>query len=98
MLIWFWTKFFQTFKVFLGTCNIRTKFSRVFLHAYISLTKSHVYFGYNVLCTDDRVCNSIVRIFVRRLVTGILYVNGLVTGSKDVSNNNRWCIDKINIT
>ena len=64
----------------------RTKFSKVFLRAYIILTKLHVYFGYNFLCTEADVYKCIVHIFVRELVTAGLDVNGLVTYGPDVSN------------
>ena len=49
--------------------------------------KSHVYFGYTVLCTDDTIYNPFVRIFVRELVTDGLDVSGLVTDGPDVSKN-----------
>ena len=63
-----------------------TKLSKVFLVVYIRLTKSHVYFGYNFLCTEDNVYKSFVRIFAHKLVTDGLDVIGLVTDSPDVSN------------
>ena len=86
MPIWFWKKFCQTSTVSLRTYISHTKFSKVFLRVYISLTKSHVYFGYNVLCKDDDMYKSFVRIFVRELVTHGLAVNGLVTDGLEFSN------------
>ena len=90
MLIWFWTKFFQSSKVFLRAYTSRTNFSKVFLRTYISLTKLHMYFGYNGLCTYDDVYKSFVRIFVRELATESLDVNGLVTDILDLSNNSKY--------
>ena len=87
MLIWFWMKFRQTSKVFLRAYISRTKFSDVLLTAHISLIKSHVYFGYNILCTENDVYKFFVRIFVRKLVMYSLDVTRLVTDGSDVSNN-----------
>ena len=58
----------------------------MFLRTYISLTKSHMYLGYNVLCTEDIVYKYFVSICVRNLVNDGLDVNRLVTDSPDVSN------------
>ena len=86
MLIWFWTKFHQTSTVFLHMYIRRTKFFKVFLRAYISLTKSHVYFCYNIFGRRDDVYKSFVRTFVRELVTDGFDINRLVTDGLDVCN------------
>ena len=86
MLVWSRTKFHQTSKVFLRKYVSCTKFAKVLLRAYIRLTKSDVYFGYNVLCTEDDMYKFFVHIFRCKLVTGGLDVNGLVMNGPDVSN------------
>ena len=78
-------KFLHTSTVFLCTYISRTKFFKEFLYAYINLTKSHVYLGYTMLCTEDDVYKSFARIFLRTLVTDGLDVNILVTDSPDVN-------------
>ena len=82
-----WMKFRQTSMVFLRTHISPTKFSKVLLRMYISLIKPHVYFGYNILCTEDDEYKFFARIFVRELVTDGLDVNGLVTDGPDVNNS-----------
>ena len=75
--------------VFLRTYIIRTKFSKVFLRAYISHKKSHVYFGYNIQYKEDDVYKSFAHIFVCKLVMNNLDINGLVKDDPDVSNTRR---------
>ena len=77
--------FFQTSSIFLRTHISYTKFTKVFLCAYIRLIKLHVYFGYIFLCTEDNVYKSFVRIFVLKMVTVGLDVNKLATDGPDVS-------------
>ena len=72
--------------MFLRTYMSGTKFSKVFLRAYISLTKSHMYSGCNVLCIDDNMYSYVVRLFMHKLVADNLDINKLVMNGPGISN------------